>query len=270
MSQETAQDHISRKRVAYTMPGVDAVTVRRDEPYRASDTGPLTMDLYRPPDSSGARLPAVVVVGGYPGLGVQRVVGCKFKEMGSSVSWGRLLAASGMVAITYENREPASDLQALLHHVRDNAAALGIDERSLGVWASSGNAPLALSVLMHEAGARIKCAALCYGYMLDLAGSGAVAEAAQTWRFANPCAGKAVADLARDTPLFIARAGQDQTPRLNESIDRFLAEALACNLPLTFVNLPAAPHAFDLFDDSAASREVVEQILKFLRFHLMA
>src|SRR6202521_1815936 len=112
MSQETPHDHISKKRVVYRIPGAVGVRVRGDEPYRVTETGGLAMDVYYPPDStSGARLPAVVVVAGYSDARVPPLPGFgKFKEMGWSISWGELLAASGMVAITYTNREPAADL----------------------------------------------------------------------------------------------------------------------------------------------------------------
>jgi hypothetical protein len=271
MSQETRQDDITKKTVVYQIPGVDAVTVRRDVEYRATDAGVLTMDIYYPPDSKpGARIPAVVVVAGYPDLGFEAKVGCKFKEMGSSVSWGQLIAASGLGAITYTNREPAADLHAMLQYVRQNSASLGIDENSIGVWASSGNVPLALSVLMHEAREYLKCAVLCYGYTLDLEGFTGVAETAKKWGFVNPCAGKSVDDLPKDIPLFIVRAGQDQLPYLNETLDRFLFKALTCNLPITFVNHAVAPHAFDLLHDSETSREIIRQILAFMRFHLLA
>ncbi len=53
------------------------------------------------------------------------------------------------------------------------------------------------------------------------------------------------------------------------ALDGFLARALACNLPVTFVNHSTAPHAFDLFDDSEMSREIIGRILAFLRFHLL-
>jgi acetyl esterase/lipase len=115
----------------------------------------------------------------------------------------------------------------------------------------------------------LKCAVLCYGLTLDLEGSTAVAEAASTWKFANPGAGKSAADLPQDLPLFVARAGRDEFPHLNETLDRFLANALACNLPMTFANHRTGPHAFDLLDDSEASREIIRQILAFLRFHLL-
>ena len=271
MSQDASLDHISKRVVVYRIPGMDGVKVRRDVEYRATDAGALTMDIYYPPDSaSGARTPAVVVVAGYPDPGYELKVGCKFKEMGSSISWAQLMAASGMAAITYTNREPAADIHALLQYVRQNAATLGIEENRIGVWACSGNVPLALSVLMREGSEYLKCAVLCYGFMLDLDGSTGVAEAAKTWGFVNPCAGKSVADLPQDLPLFIVRAGQDQMPHLNETLDRFLSTALTCNLPITFANHAAAPHAFELFHDSETSREMIRQILAFMRFHLLA
>jgi acetyl esterase/lipase len=116
----------------------------------------------------------------------------------------------------------------------------------------------------------LKCAVLCYGLMLDLDGATSVADAAKQWGFVNPCAGRSVADLPQDLPLFIARSGQDEMPHLNGTMDRFLSKALTCNLPITFVNHPAAPHAFDLMHDSETSREIIRQILAFMRFHLLA
>ena len=79
-----------------------------------------------------------------------------------------------------------------------------------------------------------------------------------------------VGDLAPDVPLFVARAGQDRMPGLNETLDRFVENACTFNLPLTFVNHSRAPHAFDLFDDSETSREIIRRILSFLQFHLLA
>jgi hypothetical protein len=271
VSQETQRNDIIKRRVVYQIPGVDAVTMRRDVEYRATEPGVLTMDIYYPPDSkSGARIPAVVFVSGFSDLGFQKMLGCNLKDMGSYVSWGQLAAASGLVAITYTNREPAADIHVLLQYVRQNAPSLGIDENRIGVWACSGNVPMALSVLMQEDRDYLKCAVLCYGIMLDLEGSTSVAELAKTFGFVNPCAGKSVNDLTQDIPLFIVRAGQDETPHLNETIDRFLVKALICNLPITFANHPAAPHSFDVLDDSEASREIIRQILAFMRFHLLA
>ncbi len=271
MSQETQGNDMTKRRILYHLPGVDAVAIRRDVEYKTTDAGALTLDVYRPPDSeSDARIPAVVFVNGFPDPGMVQFFGCRLKDMGSYISWGELTAASGVAAITYTTgMDPAGDLHALLQYIRENAADLGIDGNRIGVWACSGNVPNALSVLMREDRDFVKCAVLCYGLMLDLDGSTDVADAAGIWGFANPCAGKSFADLAQDIPMFIVRAGRDETPHLNETLDRFLNRAVSSNLPITFVNHPTAPHSFDMLHDSETTRGIIRQILAFMRLHLL-
>ena len=150
---------------------MEAAAVRRAVAY----SGALTMDLYYPPDRPSGLLPAVVIVLGYPDVGVTTPFGCQFREMGMTISWAQLFAASGMVGIVYETQNPAQDGFAVLSYVRENGAALGIDGAGIGVWSSSGNVPVALSVLMD---AKTKCGVLCYGTMLDLNGATGVAQAA--------------------------------------------------------------------------------------------
>jgi hypothetical protein len=45
---------------------------------------------------------------------------------------------------------------------------------------------------------------------------------------------------------------------------------LSADLPITSVNHPPGPHAFDLLDDSERSGEIVKQALTFLRVRLSA
>jgi hypothetical protein len=174
-----------------------------------------------------------------------------------------------MAAIAYVNREPVADSRALLRQLGAGGSTLGVDRSRLGLWASSGNAPLALSLSMDGAPSALRCAALCYPYTLDLEGDTSVADASRTFGFVNPAAGRAVDDLPAETALLIARAGRDEMRGLNDGIDRFVAAALARNLSLELVNHAEGPHAFDLFHDSAATREVVRRVLAFLRFHLV-
>jgi hypothetical protein len=270
MSPDTQhQDHISKRRVVYSVPGSRPATVRRDHEYRVVEAGALTMDVYYPPDSTSPALqPAVLFVTGMPDSGAQRIVGCRLKEMGSYISWAELMTTCGLVAITYANAEPGRDAHEVLNYVRENAAALAIDENRIGLWACSGSVPTALSLVMHRGHDYLKCAVLCYGYMLDFDGSTKVADAARQFGFVNPSAGKSVADLPRDLPLFIVRAGQDRMPGLNEALDHFVLEALTGNLPVSLVNHPPAPHAFDLFHDSEMSREIIRRILQFMQGHL--
>ena len=59
-------------------------------------------------------------------------------------------------------------------------------------------------------------------------------------------------------------------PHLNDSIDVFARKALEANLPITLINHSTAPHAFDLLDDGDSSRNVIANILEFLRLQLAA
>jgi hypothetical protein len=47
-----------------------------------------------------------------------------------------------------------------------------------------------------------------------------------------------------------------------------VSKELALNRPLTLVNYPAGAHAFDLLDDSEASRRIIRQVLDFLKVQL--
>jgi hypothetical protein len=248
---------------------MDAVRVQRDEPYRTTDAGALTLDLYYPPQRlTGATRPAVIFVTGYPDSGAERMLGSKFKDMGSFVSWAQLLAASGIVGITYANNEPA-DVHHVVRHIRENAAALGVDRDRLAIWACSGHAPSALSILVDQDPDRFACAALIYPYTVDLDGSTGVAAAAAQFRFATPAAGNTVVDMPGDLPVCIVRAGRDRMPSLNEALDRFVAASLARNLPLTLINHPLGEHAFDLSDDSPMAHAAIGQALAFLHAHLL-
>jgi len=55
---------------------------------------------------------------------------------------------------------------------------------------------------------------------------------------------------------------------LNASLDAFVSAALARDLPLALINQPGAPHSFDLFDDSDASRATIRRVIGFLREQL--
>jgi hypothetical protein len=266
-----ARHEITLKKVVYHIPAADAVTVRNDIPYHATADGDLTMDVYYPPDTkSAARIPAVVFVMGFSDIGARAILGCAASEMESYIGWARLIGASGLIAVTYRTgREPAADTHAALQYVRQQSASLMIDENRIGIWACSGHVPTALSLLMKDCSEPVKCAALCYGITLDLDGATGVAEAAKTFRFVNASAGRSVEDLSTGVPMFVTRSGRDETPGLNDALDRFLSHAVRHNLPLTFVNHPDAPHAFDLMHDSETSREIIRRIIGFLRFHLL-
>src|SRR5688500_13516424 len=145
--EEMSPADLAKLTVLYTVPGMEEVTIRRDVTYRTTESGPLTMDVYYPHAAAGSPLPAVIVVYGYSDAGTPNVFGRTFKEMGASVSWARLIAASGMIAILYSNRNPAEDATAVLRYVREHASSLGIDGTRIGLWSASANVPVALWLL---------------------------------------------------------------------------------------------------------------------------
>jgi hypothetical protein len=257
----TPRNPMTLKPIVLELPGMHEVTVRTD-----IDAGGPTLDVYAPPDSAAPR-PAVVFVSGYPDPGFERMLGCKLKDMASYVSWARLVAASGLVAVTYANRQP-DDIALVMRHLREHGPALGIDPAKMAVWAASGNVPTAMSRLLRDAEVPVACAVLAYGYTLDLDGATHVADAAKLYHFAMPAAGRSLDDLRADTPLLLVRAGRDEMAGLNASLDRFAAAALARNLPIIVTNHATAPHAFDVVDESETSREMIRQMLGFLRVHL--
>jgi len=267
MADRPPRNEMAVKPLVYRIAGMESVPVRRNVVYRERAGRPLGLDVYAPRDASGA-WPTVIFVIGYSDEGSVPRFGCAFKEKESYVNWAQLVAASGMIGVTYENVEPAADAHAVIAYVCEHAAELGVDAQRIAVWACSGNVPVALSTLLADASVAISCAAFCYGLMFDVGGTTYVADAAKLYGFENPCAGKTVDDIADGTPLFVARAGRDELAHLNDTIDAFVARSLARNLPVTVVNHATGPHAFDVVDDSETSREIIRRILQFFRFHL--
>jgi hypothetical protein len=227
--------------VLYDIPGMQSIEPR-EFAFTGADGELLPGRVYLPPaidrGRHGQRDPApgcVVIVEGYPDPGFMKHVGCRFMDMQWSISMAQLIAASGMAAITYANRQPAQDAVAIIDYLTTNASELGIDGSRIALWATSGHGPVAIS-LLHRA----SCAVL-----------------------SNPMTDTAVS-LPPSVPIFVIRSGKDETPGLNVSLDRFTALALAQNQAITLVNHAAAPHSFELYHDSSSTRHILRQALGFL------
>ena len=69
-------------------------------------------------------------------------------------------------------------------------------------------------------------------------------------------------------PMFIARAGRDQIPAVNESIDKFIRIAVEQNPTLDFANHPEGVHGFDTHNDTLRTREIIARAIAFMKAHL--
>jgi hypothetical protein len=267
MAEATSRHPITLQRLLYRIEGMEQVETRRDVTYFSNADTSLAMDIYYPagaPDTSGA--PVVLIVAGYRDVGVPLTLGCRFKEMEMVISLAQLIAASGMAAVAYQTSDPAADARRVVDFVVDSGSALRLDGNRIGVWGMSGNGPTAVALLM-DRGPNLRAAVFSAAFTMDLQGS-VVADAAATYHFADAAAGRSMRELPKDVPLLLVRAGKEQFQGLNEALDRFAAAALEENLPLTLINHAPAPHAFELYDDSPASRNVIDAMLAFMRFHL--
>lgn len=258
--------------VVHRLPGMDAVTVQSDLHYTGTDDPLLLMDVYRSPKlPAGERRPAVFFIHG--GAGAETTP----KDWGIYTSWGRLAAASGLVAVTFTHRlsaqreslaVAASDVAAAIAYVRAHAAELGVDPDRICLAAySAGGAMLAPA--MRDSPPYLRCLVAFYAYM-DLGRPGnlfAAHESVATRARFSPLA-ELPGAASRMPPLLLARAGRDEVPMMNDSIDRFIAAALARNAPLSVATHPAGVHGFDNQNHDERSREIIQQALDFLRFHL--
>lgn len=254
--------------VVLTVPGMDRVRVRQDVVYETVDGMPMKADVYLPA-RGGKRgpYPTVVFVAG----GAENT-----KDWGIYRSLARLFAASGFAAVPFNHRlrfprrqyeEGAADMLALVAHLRKNAAALEVHPDRIAIWVFSGGGPM-LAVPIRERVPGVRCLVNYYAFLdtehVDLAAAGTTQEVVDKF---SPLR-QFLANPAALPPLFIARAGRDDVPGVNASIDKFTAAALEKNAPVLLVNHPDGAHGFDHRNPDARSREIVRLTIEFLRQEL--
>jgi acetyl esterase/lipase len=262
-------ERLYAERVVYSMPGMDKVGVREDLVYRTLDDQELKLDVYYPTDyRPGQKLPAVILVHGeWPPHIIRHS-----KDLGVYITWGQLIAASGVIAVNFNHRateqftkvaDAASDVANLIAYVRYNADDLDIDDGRLGIWAFSAGMPLGMRAALRDAPPYVRCIVAYYGVM----------DLQQAADILPDVPGEVLRDFSAlhylqqygptVAPTFIAKAGLDSA-RLNATIDRFVEEAQRLGAPVEVMTHPEGHHGFDVLDDNERSRDIIRRTLQFV------
>lgn len=217
---------------ALPLPAASAVALDRDIVYTRSGERQVKADLYRPARRrSGERLPVI--------LFVNTLAQRSAREQVMWTGWARAATARGFAAILPDAADDfATGLDALLDWIDAHAAERGLDPSRIAIHAASGNVSGAFPVISDPSRVRLRAAVLYYG----VAGAG---------------------DFRMDLPTLVVRAGLDR-PGLNEDLDAWVAAGIRANAPVTLINHPGGPHAFEVLDGGAVTRGVIERTFAFL------
>src|SRR5437588_6244674 len=112
-------NRLYEERVVYSIPGMEHARVREDLVYRTLEDQELKLDIYYPSDyQQGIKYPAAILVHGeWP----PHIIQCS-KDLGVYVSWGQLIAASGLVAVNFNHR--ATERLTRVHEGASDVAQL--------------------------------------------------------------------------------------------------------------------------------------------------
>ncbi|MDQ3063542.1 MAG: alpha/beta hydrolase [Acidobacteriota bacterium] len=256
--------------VVYKVAGIDKVKVVENLKYTATSDPNILMDLYLPPSlSKTEKRPVVIFIHG--GAKPEYTP----KDWGIYTSWGRIIAASGLVGVTFTHRleypnksleNAAQDVTDAIKYVRANADKYNIDKDRICLISFSAGGPM-LTLPMRGEMPYVKCVVGFYAFMDVRQSDYQKNESAETLKTFS-----AITYLEKDAgklpPMFIARAGRDEVPTINDSIDRFTKEAIAKNITLNFANHPNGIHGFDNQNNDERSREIIREAIEFIKIHL--
>jgi hypothetical protein len=269
-AQQNTQSKPKELVVAYEVPGMKDVIVKKDIPYLKSADTSLKMDIYYPPKFDfKSKIPAIVFVFGYTNSGQIKTAGWQLRKWSPYTSWCRLVAASGMAAIVYETVNPENDLTSLMKYINSNSGNLKIETGMIGVYSCSANTPVALANILNGSNNYFKCAAIYYGIFLnpDFKYLSTIDTLSKQMGFI-PSRLPESATWKKDVPILIVHAGKDFVPYTDESITLFTEKAIKQKVPLTVIQYATGVHGFDIYADNKEIREIIKTTLEFWKFNL--
>ena len=268
--QNTQSKQREKGAVVYDLPGMNNVVVKKDIPYQDISGSTLKMDIYYPPDFNFQRkIPAVIIVLGYPDVAGKKLLGIEFKNYIQFVSWCRIISASGMAGIVYESINPEKDIITLSNYLKTNEDKLKIDINKVGAWTCSAHTPTTISYILNGSDNIFKCAVVYYGFFLtnDFKYLPQIDTLSQNMGFKTPRLYEPIT-WKKDVPIMIIRAGKDNVPYINQTLSIFYEKALNQDLPITLINYQNGVHGFDAALDNETTRQIIKNTIEFWKFNL--
>jgi len=254
--------------ILYLSPDDDQVVVDRDLVYRPGDQ-PGKPNIYRPTHATSV-VPAVVSVHGDG----PRAVIADSKDWAHYTTWARLVTTIGAAGVTFnyrsshrlaEVRITLQDVRTLFDQVRSHAQPYGLDPDRIAVWAHGNAVPYGWAPLLARQPSWLRALVAYHGWM-DLRAVGHQFDPAADPGLLANLSPISLLETAI-TPMLVVRAGRD-APEVNRIIDTFTAQAFTANSALQLTNHPEGRHLFDILDDNATIRWIIQGTLEFLADHL--
>lgn len=256
---------MANDRIVLSIPGMEQAARHTDLNYKSAGNDKMLADLYLPATSNKPAPVVILIHGALP-------PGMDGKGHGHFVSWGELIAASGMAAVVLNHRarwagayfpeslpQAAEDLSDVANFVRSNASRFNLDASRICLFAFSAGGPL-LAAPLRERWPDVRCVVAFYTVLGEpLPGS------AEEGRF-SALAG--LADGGKPPPTFIAKAGKEFMPLINPSLDEFAKVARERGAEVRLEVHPTGEHAFDGRNDDDTSRLIIRNAVEFIRSHL--
>jgi dienelactone hydrolase len=238
----TATPVVGLPPVVYSIPGMEGITVRKDLVY--DSTTPLKkMDVYYPTDfQSGSQRPAVILVHWRASPDEN------LKDTAPFTSWGQLVAASGMIAVTFR-WDNSEDVEHLIQSVRTNAGELGISQDRLCLFAFCAGVPPAMRAAIRDTPDYVRCGVAYYGDM------------------SVPLAEIKYEPADQVAPLLIVMAANDVSVPADKN-NPFIDYATSHGAQVELLIHPSGVHKFDIYNDDEQSRDIIKKTLEFLQTHL--